>query len=963
MRNAAEFTRRMDAVDAYRAAGGTEAIDAYGVAAELSSVLQPTQQYVLYNVAHAGAFIASPDRKAYVRWLGMFATKADAQLHANRVMRRDPGLDTRMMPVAEFFGITRGRYRDVWEDQFVLDAAGAPLLDAATGLPQTRRVRTFFDTATRYAEVDKVRSQLERHAAMRRDQRRETKMNALKRRMGETDLSLSQKLTEDVGEEEATAAAVDAAASLRLADDEAAALLRANLVAPGVAALEEDEVGSAQVLAHLRTVVPAPAAVPTPAAAAPMAAPMAAVAPAVAAGADAAAPEPAVVAAPMAAPMAAEGRAARRLASEARAVVEGTAELPSGNSGGGGGGGGGTAAVKGIPLALRVPGQELLAMAVVNDYATLDEHAKIVDAWCARRDAAYTAARDALLWRTLETHGKLRADAASGRPLTYAAADAARKTAPKSEASAAAQRAASDAAIEAARARGASAYQAARLGEAAAADVDGSGTRAATVAEVAAAGLTLADVLPPMHNFVFRWLFDNPPPPGFNIWGEFIGADAAATDVGWFRKHLSDVLAARQAAAPQVPPSQAAAPPGGAAAAAASGAGDAGDATVTSGAVAALPPDLQPSERDTREVALWVRKRDMRVEQMKWKWSGCDHLPLRPEVLAAWYRDAANAPPNLDSLPEQEEPAVAAYGAFASDEDARKWEPSIDRVRALDDYDIGFVRMYVWVRVADADNEGIDRHYRNEHLHATMAAQASQAARANELKLEARTARRKVNTVTVGHNAVVTAAELPSGLTEHEWAVATTATAAAESQLAADIAAGKARGVTVALGEATLAEAGYMSKADFDGAVASAAEARDARRAKRGRRAARVAQHGAAGDFDSSGDEAAAAALLASVAATAVTKAKPPAAGGTVPGATAVAGGDGGGGGGGGAAERGAAKPKARAALPTGPLPTGPLPTTAAGAAGSRGVDWDALDISRFTPATLGGAAHGGAAK
>lgn len=780
MRNQGEFRRREEVAEAYKKNGGMA--ERPEIVTSIASVFNPAQQYVLYNIAHARALIASPDGTAWVRWLGIFPSKAEAQAHANAVIKRDPGLDTRYFPVGEFFGVRRDKYADVWADQVVLDTEGHAVLDAA-GHAATRKVRAFFDEAGRMAEVKKVRRLLKRHAARRRKNLKEVRQNAMRRRMGDSSDTMEHRLAEDVDEGAAAAAAEAAAAKRSLDDEEAAAALRMDLV---------DVLAGLNPAASAKTGEVKPETEAKPKAAESIDALTAATAVAVEVAAKPE-PKPKVVDedakveededdAPAPTPASAPASPVLVIADDTKPAE--TKVLASCAAFG---------AVRPIPRKLEVRMQKFLAMAVVDDFMTLDEHEAAVDAWCAVRDAAYTTAREALLWSVLEAHGCLRA--LDGTAVSFLAAEKADKAAASvSAAAVAAARAAAETAALTAGKTAVAAKAAADWAESTVGHV----TAPCRAADATAAGLALADVLPPLHRLVRKWLEKNLPPPGYNVWGEYIGKEAADGS-GYLKLRRDDVVAKKAAFKP-------------------------GYAVDDDEELAAPKSD--------RQIKIWVQQRDMRVEQQTWKWSGHSHLPLRKEVLAAWYAVPGNAPPALDALP-QEEPAVAAFQAFESEADAQRWVKSMEKVAELKDHDMCVVAMYEWVRLDDRHNENLPRNYRNEHVHDIMASRAEQAARARELEMEARTTKRKMNVVTVADNAVESAQVLPAGLTEAEFAAATASAKKADDEMAAEMAKMKAaeaagktykskkvREAKVVKADATLLEAGMASQADWDAAVA-----------------------------------------------------------------------------------------------------------------------------------------------
>jgi hypothetical protein len=762
MRDASEYLRREDVAKAYEGGKGLRA-DFVSVSGALTD---PSQAFFLYNVAHANTAIRSPDGKAWMRALGFFESKAKTQAHANEILRRDPGLELRYFPAAQFFCVGRSKYADVFEHVVETGADGLPV-KLPSGELKTRLERTFFDVKTRDAEVAKAARLVKRHAKTRREQLREVKANALWKRMGDAEESLAQQLAADDeqgqgggGGAGGKAGDEDGAARRTLDDEEAAALLRAGLEP---------------------LLPPAPAPAPAPA-------PFVAPAPSVDADADADAAagagadadeapllEPVAPAAPApAAPPAAPAAPA--------APASAPAPAPSASAFG---------AVKPIPRKLERRLQRFVVLALIDDYLTLDKHERAVNAWCARRDAAYAQERELLLWRVLEAHGRLRADAADGTtPLTFAQSHALDRAVPQdADACAAAFAAAQDAAL----ASGQSAHDAKAVGDWASSNAGGRPS-SATTAAVARARLSLADVLPPLHKLVRKWLIKNPPPTGFNVWGEYIGKEAAASmnGLGFIKLRRSEVLAKLAAFLPPQQADKQASEQASEQAKEEEGGGDKEGEDRT----------LTPPASAAREIKIWEHQRDMRVEEHTWRWAGHYEMPARRDVLGAWYAKPENARPDLNALP-QEEPAVAAFRAFDSEADAQRWVKSVEKVLELKDYDLAAVAMYEWIRLEDRNSDALQRNYRNEHVHDIMASKAEQAARARELELEARLTKRKLNVVTVTDNAVAATQELPAGLSAADFDAATAAAARADAETAAELAA-----------EARAAEEGktYVSK-------------------------------------------------------------------------------------------------------------------------------------------------------
>jgi hypothetical protein len=787
--NAAEFRRREEALEQYKKTGGV--VDRANIMTSIASVADPAQQYVLFNLAHKDSYTRSPDGEAWVRWLGVFPSKTAAQEHANAILRRDKGLDTRIFPAGEFFCVRRGKYADVFEEQVVLDSTGAPMV-GADGKLVMRTVRSYFDEAGRVAETVHVQKLLKRHAKMRKNQLREVRQNALRRRMGDTSESMEQKLMEDVDEEEAQLKAEAAAAKRKLEDEEAAAALRMNLtgVLAGLDAASIKSVPASKASATTTQAIDEDAKVEEDDA--PAADATAVDAPAAdATAADAPTDAPAADVPAADAPAADAPTDATAADAPARATMSGVAAFGS---------------VQRIPRKLDVRLQNFLAMAVVDDYVTLEAHERIVDEWCARRDAAYKDAREDLLWSVLEAHGKLRKQGdvvlsfldSERVDKEFASTWTRAQTRQVEQELSATREAAETAALEA----GKSAVDAKAAADWAESTV-GRATTPATAAESKAAGLTLESVLPPMHRLVRKWLEKNQPPSGYNVWGEYIGKEASSGN-GFLKLKRADVVAKKVAFEPAYKEDE--------------------------------DEDMTPPATD-RQLKIWVQQRDMRIELQTWKWAGHSHLPLRKEVLKQWYARPENAPPNLAALP-QEEPAVAGFRAFESEPEAQRWVSSIKKVVELKDFDMPVVAMYEWIRLSDRHNDNIPRTYRNEHENDIMASRQEQAARARELELEARTTKRKMNVMTVARNAVETAQVLPSGVTEEEYQAVTAQVRKTEEETAAEIEAARAaelagktykskklREQRVKKEEATLVQAGLASQADWDAAVSDAKKA------------------------------------------------------------------------------------------------------------------------------------------
>jgi hypothetical protein len=710
MRDANEFLRRADVAQTYK--DGT-APRTHFVAVS-GSLSDPSQQFFLYNVAHAHTTIRSPDGKAWMRPLGFFPSKAATQTHANLILKYDPGLELRYFPAAAFFCIGRSKYKDIYENVVELGADGLPI-KLANGDLKTRLERTFFDKKTRDTEIKKVGRLIKRHAKTRKEQLREVKTNALWRRMGDADESLAQMLAADTEPNAADDDSAKATAKRTLDDEETAALLRAGFQATlpsapaaSVAAVDESKPmqNPSQKQEQEQTQAKDQDEMPLL--------------------------EHATLAEPEPEPL--------------RAVF---------------------GSVKPIPRKLELRHQRFVVIAVIDDYITLDTHEHAVNAWCALRDAAFKVAREALLWRVLESHGRLRkshptSDAAS-LPLAFARVNALDKAQPQDEtAVATAFTEAQDAALRA----GCSAQDAKIAGNFAASNAGGRATAVATIAEMQSSAMTLEDVIPPLHKLVRKWLVKNPPPTGFNVWGEYIGKDAATSlnGLGFVKLRREEVL---HKLATFMPPR-------------ASAASAAADSAASSVEAQAEQPLVAPAIA-ARDLKVWLHQRDMRIDEQTWRWAGHHELPARKDVLRDWYTKPENARPDLEALP-QEEVAVAGYRAFDSEADAQKWVKSVEKVIDVKDHDLSAITMYDWVRLDDRNSDSIQRNYRNTHVHDIMASKKEQSARARELELEARLTKRKLNVVTVTDNAVQATQELPSGLSAAEFDAASAATAKAEAE-------------------------------------------------------------------------------------------------------------------------------------------------------------------------------------
>lgn len=743
MRDAGEFLRRDDVAKSY-AGGKGPRVEFVSVMGQLTD---PTQEFFLYNVAHANTAIRSPDGKAWIRALGFFPNKVATQLHANALLKHDPGLELRYFPATKFFCISRNKYADVFEEVIEMGPDGAPIV-LADGSLKTRRERTFFDQKMRDAEIKKQNRLVKHHTKMRKQQIKEVKSNALRRRMGDSDETLQQQLAADTEGDSAhnnADAAANEKARRTLDDEEASALLRAGLTdLSQPLSFVGSSIGSSIVPSMSSTALASEIA--TDVASKNVSEGISQVVPGV-----------------KDAGSASETKQKKPLTHQTQTHTQTQTQTQTRRAFG---------AVKPIPRAHEIRMQRFCVIAVVDDYLTLREHEQHVNAWCARRDAAYNAQREALLWDVLEAHGRLRKSAHSQELLRFDEANTLDRATPQNEeATAAAFASAQEAALGAGR----SALEAKTAGDLAASNAGGRPSLSATANEARAAGLTLPDVLPPLHKLIRKWLTNNPPPHGFNVWGEYIGKDASLQNggLGFLKIRRDDVLAKR---ATFLPPRKA-------------------DHAKEENKDEKDKEDKEDDKEDTedndliapasleRELSVWLQQRDMRVEEQTWRWAGHHEMPSRKDILAEWYKNPDNAPPDLNALP-QEEPAVAGFRAFDSEENTRKWVKSMEKAHELKDFDLAAVAMYEWIRLEDRNHENLPRNYRNQHVHDIMTSKTEQEARARELELEARLMKRKLNVLTVSNNAVTATQELPSGLSaaEHDAAAAAAARADAETQ-------------------------------------------------------------------------------------------------------------------------------------------------------------------------------------
>jgi len=149
--------------------------------------------WVLYNAAHAGARIKSPDGEAWVRVLGFFAHKSTALSHAARLASDDAGLEVRIAPQAAFRVILRS------------------------------------SAATRELESAKHASLLSAHRARREHAHAEAATNAQTRQMGKLVFSAQERMAVYAEEAGAIAGSPKAAAAI---DAPAAGVCGVQPVAP-----------------------------------------------------------------------------------------------------------------------------------------------------------------------------------------------------------------------------------------------------------------------------------------------------------------------------------------------------------------------------------------------------------------------------------------------------------------------------------------------------------------------------------------------------------------------------------------------------------------------------------------------------------------------------------------------------------------------------------------------------------
>jgi hypothetical protein len=231
-----------------------------------------------------------------------------------------------------------------------------------------------------------------------------------------------------------------------------------------------------------------------------------------------------------------------------------------------------------------------------------------------------------------------------------------------------------------------------------------------------AAAMRPGDALPSPRDLLREWVCANPPPSGYNVWGQ-----RTCTPV-----NLSEASAA--AAAP------AAETASGRETVATGGAGSVRRTISTEGSTAAAPataadiwsriPGVDADTTNTEAVG-WARAFKVQYESALWP-----ALGVSPPDRNAALRDWLVANPMPSSIAGAE-PAVAFLHAGNTEEEVRVWIERESPTPRLRDFDIACVAMYEWIKVANAWSERVKLTYREPlmaQLHANKEAQRREAA-------------------------------------------------------------------------------------------------------------------------------------------------------------------------------------------------------------------------------------------
>lgn len=201
-----------------------------------------------------------------------------------------------------------------------------------------------------------------------------------------------------------------------------------------------------------------------------------------------------------------------------------------------------------------------------------------------------------------------------------------------------------------------------------------------------AAAVRPGDLLPTPRDLLREWVCANPPPAGYNVWGQRTASAASGGGGGGGDEDAEAALAQHN--------------------------------------VWARIPDVEPDAENT-EAAGWCRAFKVQYEAALWPALGIAP-PDRGTALREWM--ASNPMPNSTAGAE---PAVACLFAGDTEDEVRAWIERESSTPRLRDFDIGCVAMYEWIKVANAWSERVRTTYREPvlaKLHANKEAQRREAA-------------------------------------------------------------------------------------------------------------------------------------------------------------------------------------------------------------------------------------------
>ena len=212
-----------------------------------------------------------------------------------------------------------------------------------------------------------------------------------------------------------------------------------------------------------------------------------------------------------------------------------------------------------------------------------------------------------------------------------------------------------------------------------------------------AEGHTLTSLVPVDIAKMAEWISINPPPAGYNIWGEYVGPAKAIT--------------AKRAASDPEPPAE--------------------------------------DEEINMQLQQWQQRRLLAIEEETWRVAGADHVPLQSEILKTWLVE--NPKPDLNKL-AQEEPTVCFLYAGETEEDVQRWMKNAEKASELKHHNMYCVNLYEMLPLQGRFSAELRSEYRNEHLDSIMKSHKEERQKAQKLLAEAESGQGRVGVVDVYDN-------------------------------------------------------------------------------------------------------------------------------------------------------------------------------------------------------------------